>query len=124
MIKTTEKDKSLIRAADNIEIDGTLYFIPERYTAGMTIPLEQRGLFNYILAHIIHSRVHAEGLTMDSIGKTHMDKYLAATERLFAFVITGKLDSVKFSGWENDIIAGIPGFIIPKLNPLIVERLE
>jgi hypothetical protein len=61
---------------------------------------------------------------MESIGKTQMDKYLVATERLFSYVITGKLDNVAFSGWENDILAGVPGFIIPKLNPLIVERLE
>jgi len=53
-----------------------------------------------------------------------MDKYLAAAERLFAFVMTGKLDIAVFSGWEQNILARVPGFIIPKLNPLIVERLE
>ena len=53
-----------------------------------------------------------------------MDKYIVAAERIFAFVITGKLDNVIFSKWENDILAGVPGFIIPKLNPIIVERLE
>lgn len=119
-----EKDKTVIRAANGIEIDGTLYFIPERYTAGMDIGIEHRELFNHILAHVMHSRSRADGLPMESIGKTHMDKYLAATERLFAFVITGKLDTAVFSGWERDILAQIPAFIIPKMNPLIVERLE
>jgi hypothetical protein len=119
-----EKDRFIIRNSDNIEIDGILYYIPERYTAEMDIALEHRYLFNYILAHVMHSRIRLDKLDMESITKTHMDKYLATTERLFAFVITGKLDIAGFSGWENDILAGVPGFIIPKLNPLIVERLE
>jgi len=119
-----EKDKHIIRNSDNIEIDGILYYIPERYTDGMDIALEHRYLFNYILAHVMHSRIRLDKLTLETITKTHMDKYLAAAERLFAFVITGKLDITSFSGWENAILARVPGFIIPKLNPLIVERLE
>ena len=119
-----EKDRLIIRNADNIEIDGILYYIPERYTDGMNLALEHRYLFNYILAHVMHTRIRLDKLDMESITKTHMDKYLAAAERLFAFVITGKLDNVIFSGWEQNILANVPGFIIPKLNPLIVERLE
>ncbi len=119
-----EKDKHIIRNSDNIEIDGRLYFIPERYTAEMDIAIEHRYLFNYILAHVMHTRIRHDKLTLETITKTHMDKYLVITERLFAFVITGKLDNVVFSGWENNILANIPAFIIPKLNPLIVERLE
>lgn len=119
-----EKDRLIIRNSDNIEIDGILYYIPERYTDGMNLALEHRYLFNYILAHVMHSRIRLDKLDMESITKTHMDKYLATAERLFAFVITGKLDIAGFSGWENDILADVPGFIIPKLNPLIVERLE
>ena len=119
-----EKDKTIIRNCDSIEIDGRCYFIPERYTAGMDISIEHKALFNYILAHVMHSRIRLDKLAMESIGKTQMDKYLVAAERLFSYVITGKLDNVAFSGWEKDILAGVPGFIIPKLNPLIVERLE
>lgn len=119
-----EKDKLIIRNTDNIEIDGRCYFIPERYTAGMDIATEHKSLFNYILAHVMHTRIRLDKLAMESITKTHMDKYLVATERLFSYVITGKLDNVAFSGWEQNILAGVPGFIIPKLNPLIVERLE
>ena len=119
-----EKDKIIIRNSDNIEIDGRCYYIPERYTAGMDIPKEHKGLFNYILAHVMHTRIRLDRLDMESIGKTHMDKYIVAAERLFSYVITGKLDNVVFSGWENNILAGVPGFIIPKLNPIIVERLE
>ncbi len=119
-----DKDKNVIRSVNGIEIDGILYFIPDRYTAGMDIAIEHRGLFNYILAHVMHTRIRADGLIMETLGKTHMDKYLVATERIFAFVITGKLDNIVFSGWERDILNKIPSFIIPKLNLLIVERLD
>jgi hypothetical protein len=119
-----EKDKLIIRNCNTIEIDGRVYCIPERYTDNMNLSLEHRYLFNYILAHVMHTRIRLDKLHIESIGKTHMDKYIVAAERLFSFVITGKLDNVIFSKWENDILAGVPGFIIPKLNPIIVERLE
>jgi len=119
-----EKDKLIIRNCNTIEIDGRVYCIPERYTNSMDIAIEHRYLFNYILANVMHTRIRLDKLDMESIGKTHMDKYIVATERIFAFVITGKLDNVIFSKWENDILARVPGFIIPKLNPIIVERLE
>jgi len=119
-----EKDKIIIRNSDGIEIDGRLYYIPEKYTAGMDIAIEYKQLFNYILAHVMHTRIRLDKLDMESIGKTQMDKYVIAAERIFSFVITGKLDTTAFTKWENDILAAIPSFIIPKLNPLIVERLE
>lgn len=119
-----EKDKIIIRNSASIEIDGQLYYIPEKYTANMDIGVEYKNLFNYILAQVMHTRVRLDNLELESIGKTQMDKYLVAAERIFAFIITGKLDSIIFSKWENDILAGIPSCIIPKLNPLIVERLE
>jgi len=124
MEKNTSKDKIIIRNCDNIEIAGRVYFIPDKYTVGMDIPIEHKSLFNYILAHVMHSRIRIERLEMESVGKAHMDKFLIAAERLLAFIITGSLDNVVFAGWEKDILAGIPGYIIPKLNPLIVERLE
>ena len=119
-----EKDKVIIRNCDSIEIDGRLYFIPDKYTVGLDIGVEYKGLFNYILANVMHSRIRIERLDMESIGKAHMDKYLVAAERLIAFIITGNLDNIVFTGWEKDILAAIPAYIIPKLNPLIVERLE
>jgi hypothetical protein len=61
---------------------------------------------------------------MESINKIQMDKYLIITEKIFSFIITGKLDNIGFNQWENEIISIIPDFIIPKLNPFIVERLE
>lgn len=119
-----EKDKVIIRNCDNIEIAGQVYFIPDKYTVRMDISIEHKAVFNYLLAHVIHSRIRIERLDMESISKAHMDKYLVAAEKMLAFIITGKLDNVIFAGWENDILAGIPEYIIPKLNPLIVERLE
>jgi hypothetical protein len=119
-----EKDKIIIRNCDNIEIEGHLYFIPEKYTAGMYIGAEYKKLFNYILAHIIHNRIHKDSLKMESINKIQLDKYLIITEKIFSFIITGKLDNIGFNQWENEIISIIPDFIIPKLNTFIVERLE
>lgn len=119
-----EKDKIIIRNSDGIEIDGCLYYIPDKYTSGINIAIEYKQLFNYILAKVMHTRIRLDELDIESIGKAQMDKYVITAERIFSFVITGKLDTITFTKWENDILGAIPIFIIPKLNPLIVERLE
>ena len=118
------KTKTIIRHCDSIEIDGNLYFISDKYTAGMYIGIEYKKLFHFILAHVIHNRITNDSVKMESVNKAQMDKYAIITERIFSFVITGKIDNVIFSHWENEIISSIPEFIIPKLNPFIVERLE
>ncbi len=119
-----EKDRVIIRNCDNIEIDGRLYLIPDKYTGKMDIPIEYKALFNYILAEVMHARIRLGRLEMETMGKSHMDRCLVSAEKMLAFIITGKLDNVIFAGWERDILAGIPGYIIPKLNPFIVERLD
>ena len=71
----------------------------------------------------MHSRIKSDNLDIEKVTKIHMDKWRLSAERLFAYCVTGKLDTgLNFQKWERDILAGVPGFIIPKLNPLIVER--
>lgn len=127
MPKITEKDKTVIRSANSIEIEGVLYFIPEKYTANMELGMEHKTLFNIILANVMHSRIKSNELdiNIENITKTHMEKWVLSAERIFSYCVTGKLDSgITFQKWERDILAGVPGFIIPKLNPLIVERID
>jgi hypothetical protein len=71
----------------------------------MYIGAEYKKLFNYILAHIIHNRIHKDSLKMESINKIQLDKYLIITEKIFSFIITGKLDNIGFNQWENEIIS-------------------
>lgn len=124
-IKTTEHDKSILRGVDGIELEGILYFIPEKYTAGMELGIEHQTLFNIILANVIHLRSKMENINLMKITKTLMDKYITYAERIFAYCVTGKMDTgIIFQKWERDVINKIPDFIIPKLNPIIVERLD
>jgi hypothetical protein len=125
IIKTTENDRTILRGVDGIELEGVLYFIPEKYTATMELGTEHSTLFNIILANVIHYRVKMDNLDLTTITKTNMDKYVNVAERIFAFCITGKMDSGSiFQKWERDVINKIPSFIIPKINPIIVERLD
>ena len=89
----------------------------------MNIGIEYKKLFNYIFANVIHFKINADNINLESLNKSYMDKYFIITERIFSYIITGKLDNIIFTSWENNIISLIPDFIIPKYNPLIVERL-
>jgi hypothetical protein len=125
MPRTTENDKTIFRNINCIELEGILYFIPDKHTANMELGTEYKTLFNIILANVMHIRIKTDKLDLTHITKTQMDKYVNTTERIFAYCVTGKLDTgTVFQKWERDLINRIPGFIIPKLNPLIVERLE
>ena len=119
-----DKNKIIIRNSDNIEIDGYLFFIPEKYTANMDIGKEYKIIFNYILARVIHSKIHTEYFKMESFNKIQMEKCIIIAERIFAFIITGKLDKISFNNLEKDLIDKIPISLIPKINPFIVERLD
>jgi hypothetical protein len=117
--------KTKITGKDDIEINGKIYYIPDKYTDFLNIiyGFEQKKLYKYILSKIIEHYLES-ALTLELLNKNHMDKYIFICDKIFSYVITGKLNINTFSLWENKIINNIPNTYIPKLNPKVVERLE
>jgi hypothetical protein len=122
MSKYKDPNKKVIKNSDEINLDGVLYLIPDKYIPNLDLGIEQQWIYKFILASVIHKQ--RSKVLLEQLNKNHLDKYIIITERLFAYCITGYLDNINLTLWEQEIINKIPNTIITHLNPLISERLE
>ena len=111
--------KNKIHVKDEFEINGKVYFIPDRYIPDIEIGYEYQRLYKIILATVIDTNLNK--VPVEAINKNIMDKYVFHTDKIFSYIITGKINNISFLQWEQSIINTIPVGIIPKLNPNIVE---
>ena len=114
-------NKLVIKDTYEIELDGILYILPNRYLPNLDLAIEHQIIFKNILAKVIH--YHRNKISLNCLSKTHIDKFLVITEKIFAYCLTGYLNDTKFMPWEQNIINEIPISIMSKLNPFIAERI-
>jgi hypothetical protein len=117
-----------ININDEFEINGHIYFIPDKLienTQSNYFGIEYIKLYKFILASVIDCNLN-KGLLKDitKITKILLNNYIIISDRIFSYIITGKINIIQLSIIENEIINKIPESLIPKLNPNIVERLE
>jgi hypothetical protein len=129
IIKPNTKQKaslSKIKITDIIDLNGRIYYIPDKYIDCNTIGYEYVKVYKFILAAVIDSNL-ASGKIKDitKITKSTLTTYINTCDKIFTYIITGKLNTtIQFSTIETSIIKNIPVVVIPKLNPNIIERLE
>lgn len=122
-----DKHKSIkkINISDEFIINGRIYIIPDRYIEHLELPYEYKKLYKFILASLIDKNIEKGNLkNITKITKILLNQYIIICDKLFSFIITGKLNSIQFSNLETELINKIPFSLIPKLNPNIIERLE
>jgi len=114
-----------IKLTDIVELNGRIYYIPDKYIGLDNLSFEHCKLYKFILASVIDVNLEAGKITdITKITKTILNNYCNTAEKIFAYLITGKLNIITLSEIETSIINKIPIALIPKLNPNIVERLE
>jgi hypothetical protein len=117
--------KNKIKITDIVDINGRIYFIPDKYVELDNLSFEHCKLYKFILASVIDVNLEVGKITdITKITKTILNNYCNTAEKIFAYLITGKLNIITLSEIETSIINKIPIALIPKLNPNIVERLE
>ena len=120
--------KNKIKITDIVDINGRIYFIPDKYVELDNLSFEHCKLYKFILASVIDVNLEAGKITdITKITKTILNNYCNTAEKIFSYLITGKLNKltiITLSLIETSIINTIPIALIPKLNPNIVERLE
>lgn len=121
-ITENEKNKSIgkIINIDEFIINGRIYIIPDKYIEHLELPYEYKKLYKFILASLIDKNI----TNITNITKILLNQYIIICDKLFSFIITGKLNTIQFSNMETELINKIPVSLIPKLNPNIIERLE
>lgn len=109
---------------DAIEIENRIYLIPDRYLEHMVMSLENKKLFKYILALNIHLNIKNKKISnIGKITKTILANLVISSEKIFAYIITGKHNICTFTPIEQDIIIQIPSSYTPKINPNLCENI-
>ena len=110
---------------DAIEIENRIYLVPDKYLEHMIMSLENKKLFKYILALNIHLNIKNKKISsIDKITKTTIANLVNSSEKIFAYIITGKHNICTFTGIEQDIIIQIPSSYTPKINPNLCENID
>ena len=117
--------KNKINIKDDIEINGRIYFIPDKLIEHNHLGFEYIKLYKFILASVIDNNLEKNLIkNINQITKTILNNYIQSSDKIFSYVITGKINIINLSNIEANIIKKLPTTLIPKLNPNIVERLE
>ena len=122
--KEPEKEKVKITITDIVELNGRIYYIPDKYIDINSISYEHIKLFKFILASVIDSNLISNGKNISKLTKNNLTTYINSSNKIFSYIITGKLNIIQLSTIETNIINKLPPSVIPKLNPNIIERLE
>jgi hypothetical protein len=117
--------KNKLNIKDDIEINGRIYFIPDKLIEHDHLGFEYIKLYKFILASVIDRHLEKDPTkNITQITKLLLNNYIQSADKIFSYIITGKINIIHLSNIETDIINKLPISLIPKLNPNIVERLE
>ena len=118
---------------NDIEIAGRIYFLPDYLNINQT-PGEYIALFKFLVAKLIHLSnqelsLEISNITMPEKKKLEINKkqyqtIINTAEKIYAFILGGKMNIINFNTMENKIISSIPEILIPKFNPNITEKIE
>ena len=125
--KETIKKNIKIKSTGDIEINGRVYFIPEKYISNTIINLgfEFKALYKIIIAMyldllIVNNKIES----IITINKTHMNDACNSASKIICYITTGKLYISHIGYIENQILAKIPDYLYHKINPNIIEKID
>lgn len=105
---------------DEIEINGIIYYIPDNLINHDHLPIEHYNLYKFLIARLIGT----SDSVFNSSGKHYINNITITANKLFSYILGGKIDIIKLTKSEQQIIDSIPQCIIPRINPNIIEQRE
>jgi hypothetical protein len=122
---TLNKQHIKIKCTDEITINGIVYFIPDKYITNNFLPFEYRQLYKIIFAQYLDLLITTNKVVnISNIIDVHVKACINSVEKLLAYIITGKLYISSLTMIEKKILDNIPNYLIPRLNPNIVDKIE
>ena len=116
-----------IKESNDIELNGRVYFIPDKYigNAIFYLSFEHRKLFKMIFAIYIDSLITNNKIeNISRITKIHINDASICSDRLLSYITTGKLYINNLSITESSILEKVPEYLLQKINPNIVEKID
>ena len=125
-IKTNDKKKK-ITATNDIEINGIVYFIPDKYLGNALFYLsnEHKNVYKYIIAMYLDTLIMSNKIdNISKITKKHVDDSIFLSEKIMSYIIMGKACITNLTTTEKLILSKIPENLIQKNNPTIIEKID
>jgi hypothetical protein len=123
MSKTKEFIK--IKAPDDIELNGTIYFIPDKYIENKFLSYEYKKLYKFILALYLDLQITNKKIdNITSITKLHITNGIIIVDKLISYIFCGKVYITNLTSLEKTILEKIPEPLIQYINPSILERID
>jgi len=131
MDKSNKSSKShtikKIKANNDFEINGRVYFIPDKYIGNALLYLsyEHTNLYKYIIAMYLDSLIVLNKIeNISKITKKHLDDSILIGEKLLSYILMGKLYITNLTTIEKMILNKVPEYLIEKINHNIIEKID
>ena len=116
-----------ITASNDIEINGVVYFIPDKYLGNALFYLsnEHKNLYKYIIAMYLDTLIMSKKIdNISKITKKNLDDAIFFSEKIMSYIIMGKVCITNLTTTEKIIFSKIPEYLIQKSNPTIIEKID
>ena len=125
----TKMDTKVIKIKENsdIELNGRIYFIPDKYLSNALnyIAFEHKKLYKIIFAMYLDSLITNHKIeNISRITKTHLIDANVCSDKLISYITTGKVYVHNLSNIETVILNKIPEYLVKKINPNIIEKID
>ena len=116
-----------IKANNDIEINGRIYFVPDKYIGNSIFYLstEHKNLYKIIFAMYLDSLITNFKIeNIARITKNHINDANICTDKLISYILTGKLYITTLSIIEKAILEKVPEYLLQTINPNIIEKID
>jgi len=116
-----------IKANSDIEINGRIYFVPDKIIGNAIFYLssEHKSLYKIIFAMYLDALITNHKIeNIARITKTHINDANIFADKLISYILTGKVYIINLCTLEKQIIDKIPGNLLQNINPNIIEKID
>jgi len=116
-----------IKATNDIEINGRVYFIPDKYISNSIqyLSSEYKTLYKMMFAIYLDLLITNNKIeNIMSITKYHINDANMSIDKLISYITTGKIYITNLTFIEKTIIDKIPESLLQKINPNIIEKID
>ena len=123
---TKHKNNTLkIKATDDIEINGRIYCLSDKYIENKFLSYEYKKLYKLLLVIYIDLQITTYKIeNIKSITKTHINNGIVIVDKLISYIFIGKLYISNLTTLEKTILNNIPEELIQKINLNIIEKIN
>ena len=119
------KDIIKIKINDDIEINGIVYFIPDKYIENKFLSYEYKKLYKLLLAIYLDLQLKYNKIdNIASINKIHINSGIIIVDKIISYILTGKIYITNLTSLEKYMIDKIPESLIQLINPNIIEKID